>query len=153
MPNFEDVVKHADEELIAELAAASLAAHTNYLRWPTEEAGEALHKANTKLAWALWMVRVTPEQVTPYLASWTCGTHACFGGHLATWPEFQAMGVLSPSEPFWKSRLASEDTRLFGDARLFNARRAEGGRSVSDHEVVVNRLRKNLALLEGREGL
>lgn len=153
MPNFEDVVKHADEELIAELAAASLAAHTNYLRSPTRKTKKPLHKANTELAWALWMVRVTPEQVVPELVSWVCGTQACFGGHLATWPEFQALGVLSPSEPFWKMMLVSEDTRLFGDARLFNARGAEGGRSVSDHEVVVNRLRKNLARLEGREGL
>lgn len=49
--------------------------------------------ANAELAHTLWLERVKPEQVIKSLAYYKCGTQACFGGHLATWPEFQEQGV------------------------------------------------------------
>jgi hypothetical protein len=53
------------------------------------------HLENSRLALRLWRERVKPDNVVGGLRRWLgeCGCHACFGGHLATWPEFQAMGV------------------------------------------------------------
>lgn len=53
--------------------------------------------ANIKLALIKWL-EVPPEKVVRDLRKWRgpphdCGAAACFGGHLTTWPEFQAMGV------------------------------------------------------------
>jgi len=51
------------------------------------------HLSNSQLALRLWQERVKPAEVIESLGAWHCGTQACFGGHLVTWPEFQAMGV------------------------------------------------------------
>lgn len=47
---------------------------------------------NLQIALLRWS-QVLPERVLPALEVWRCGTQACFGGHLATWPEFQAIGI------------------------------------------------------------
>ncbi|WCD44248.1 hypothetical protein Lumi_109 [Xylophilus phage Lumi] len=49
--------------------------------------------SNCCLALKLWQERVKADQVFPNLRRWRCGTQACFGGWVATWPEFQALGV------------------------------------------------------------
>ena len=89
---------------------------------------------NLKLAKRKWQ-EVQPRHVTPGLMFWRwetdCGTLACFGGHLATWPEFQAMGVKvsdAGGRPAYDS--LTEDLHLegldvadhlFGDRELFVA--------------------------------
>jgi hypothetical protein len=48
---------------------------------------------NTDLAKRLWIERVSDAMISEELSTWQCGSTACFGGHLATWPEFKAKGV------------------------------------------------------------
>lgn len=108
---------------------------------------------NCLLALANWS-EVSPHSVN--LRVWRCGTHACFGGHLATWPEFRAKGVRTNPEgsPFmgagtgfmWSVDVAQH---LFGNSALFNARglHADGGLRLSDHRVVVRRLENQIAAL------
>jgi hypothetical protein len=94
--------------------------------------------------------KVRPVDV--YLESWKCGTQACFGGHLATWDTFKALGVSNfVGEPvvgtgeqtIWASQIAA---LLFGDSclpRLFSARSDEDWlRDFDDHQIIVNRLEK-----------
>jgi len=78
------------------------------------------HLENLKLAKRKWQ-EVLPKHVTPGLVFWrwevggSCGTLACFGGHLTTWPEFQAMGVKvadSEGRPAYDS--PTEDLHLVG---------------------------------------
>lgn len=47
---------------------------------------------NLEMALVMWTA-VDPESVDPGLGEWFCGTHACFGGHLATWEYFIEQGV------------------------------------------------------------
>lgn len=115
--------------------------------------------ANIALARELWL-QVPPEQVVPGLGTWYCGTQACFGGHLARWPQFQALGVRLPTfgSPLFglhAGRMFRVDEVLFGDPRIFHERgehpadegpRNEGS-DIPDHEVVLRRLdwaRENL---------
>jgi hypothetical protein len=84
---------------------------------------------------------VSPRSVN--LRTWGCGTHACFGGHLASWPEFQDKGVrvfdMNPDErgrgepvmqlcgvghePFGKQLGPREVAyELFGNSELFDLR-------------------------------
>lgn len=139
--------------------------------------------ANIDLAARLWGERVTPDKVVERLTVWAsphpnmCGTQACFGGHLATWPEFRAMGVRTRKEAGeedpvmrhgpdmdgvqWPYEVASV---LFGDEQLFeprgghpagpsydNAPDSDDG-SISDYELVVNRLAYARGLLLQGEG-
>lgn len=106
---------------------------------------------NCLLALSLW-AEVPPECVN--LGSWRCGTHACFGGHLATWPEFQAVGVMATEEgaptenrlPFDSSNVAH---CLFGDWNLFYAKGHYPIDLSSDthHETIVRRLEQQIAVL------
>lgn len=94
--------------------------------------------ANIDLAERLWRERVKPEQIVPRLVYWgnNCGTVACFGGHVATWPEFNEQGVWPAGHFFvylygagaWKPMLAPDTGvwgglgiagYLFGDSDLF----------------------------------
>lgn len=101
---------------------------------------------NCLLARHLWVKRVKPDSVVRRLHSWKCGTQACFGGHLATWPEFQeimGVSVSASGAPVLNDvPTAQEDRWLFGrphnDVDLFDPRAFnEQG---SDWEVVLNRL-------------
>lgn len=93
---------------------------------------------NTILAAMLWH-DVSPQGVA--LDTWSCGTHACFGGYVASWPEFAAQGVRrfnysseschfdgKPGVPCIKGRsdVAAFEWNvaghLFGDNDLFNSR-------------------------------
>jgi hypothetical protein len=116
---------------------------------------------NCVLALHLWS-EVTPRRVR--LDTWHCGTHACFGGHLATWPEFRAQGVQrmnDDGEPIMHTKggntlwAGEVSQRLFGSDDLFcmaNACRADFGMPVrtSDHKLVVNRLEEQIERLTQR---
>ena len=54
--------------------------------------GEDKWLSNLLIARERW-VRVPVDEVIPGLCQWRCGTLACFGGHLCTWPEFIAQGI------------------------------------------------------------
>lgn len=125
---------------------------------------------NVKLAERIWKERVDPAAVVKGLEDWACGTQACFGGHLATWPEFRKMGVrmlveINPTEiGSWRFCPAFDrDTyglsvvplALFGDEALFHPRgdhpadpsydptgnyQGVDDETVSDHQLVLNRL-------------
>ena len=112
---------------------------------------------NTLLAAWLWS-EVPPACVIEGLHDWRCGTQACFGGHLAHWPEFKAKGVRAgldgrPTMAFVDCA-ADISHHLFGDASMFaplHAHRADNDLAYMqhppEHEVVANRLRANLDLL------
>lgn len=115
---------------------------------------------NIRLAARLWVDRVEPRDVVKGLDVWVCGTQACFGGHLAAWPEFRALGVLvGPyGRPTTVWNLDAHETAwaLFGDEDLF----AEAGDhpadgevedfGYSDHELVLARLDYAESCLRGR---
>lgn len=117
---------------------------------------------NCKLALRLWKERVKPEQVTKGLNSWTCGTQACFGGWLATWPEFRALGIVpdgqgAPIATEYETTLASGSLSriLFGDrGMLFPCGLGPAGvaeeNAASAYEAVVLRLEVRIAALERR---
>lgn len=119
---------------------------------------------NLHLARRLWIERVKPNSV--YLDNWntSCGTKACFGGWLATWPEFCLLGVanqsiegeLIASKPSSlekafattknEGRLANANlpSMLFGESCLFNHSDAynedTGRRTMSQHAEVIKRI-------------
>ena len=102
---------------------------------------------NTRLALALWKERVKPAQVVPDLRAWACGTQACFGGHLATWPEFRAMGVRADcygAPVLHGESLSQVPWELFGNYGLFYSRE-DWEREGTDYEVVVKRLETHIA--------
>ena len=115
---------------------------------------------NCLLALWLWS-KVPPRRVSRDLAAWRCGTHACFGGHLATWPDFQKMGVqvgfdgsptIADFNPGGEPALPTQVSKhLFGKESLIFCRLAasEGPESqgMSDHEVVVERLQHQIEQL------
>ena len=110
------------------------------------------HLTNCQLALRLWEA-TPPEQVVEGLRHYSCGTQACFGGHLATWPEFQAMGVEASEEGapvLWfgdyRYRGQMVAGALFGTEGLFRTRfwQEEG----ADYEVVVQRLKVQIYRLE-----
>jgi hypothetical protein len=124
--------------------------------------------ANTELALRLWRERVKPEHVIEDLHWWRdykpgCGTQACFGGWLVTWPEFQAMGVredrwgvpsIGGRSPISGGELSFE---LFGTSSLFSVRGVGSGDSLipeswNGWQVVECRLLKNLLRLHGQRG-
>lgn len=112
---------------------------------------------NLLLARRLWVERVKPEDVVPYLSEWTCGTQACFGGHLASWPEFQAMGLAHPVRfrPSLSVRLTGGTSvleganivprYLFGENWVFYPREPEEDEGESDYQVVLNRIDRTLS--------
>lgn len=87
------------------------------------------------------------DRIIPRLCDWRCGTQACFGGHLVTWPEFADMGVRpysaeyqEPVMPSLAEGLYSSSAvarELFGCGQMFFPRIGEKG---TDHAVIVNRL-------------
>lgn len=98
-----------------------------------------------------------PESVD--LGNWVCGTFACFGGHLAKWAEFQAMGVsvsLFYSSPTIRNfddeqvflSPGEVSKHLFG-SMLFMRRESDTPyKSVlSDYQIVVQRLENQIAAL------
>lgn len=97
-----------------------------------------------------WITEVKPKDVVRDLANWSCGTQACFGGHLATWPEFvEIAGVRTfcgaPRNPSGvHSSYDYPDAWLLGDYTMFNTRGGHsadaGNDSVSDYELVIRRL-------------
>lgn len=107
---------------------------------------------NCLMARHIWVERVKPESVVEGLNAWTCGTHACFGGHLATWSEFQEIMEVFPGgsgEPRIGGigigiTMTNPDDFLFGDARMFNPRGAHDSDyfhpEASDWEIVIHRL-------------
>jgi hypothetical protein len=115
---------------------------------------------NTLLALTNWH-DVKPASVN--LEHWRCGTHACFGGHLARWPEFKKLGVRrqGPSgAPYMRDDPnANVANYLFGDRQLFYVRGsygddrdsfkrdADGNYEISDYQLVVNRLERHAAKL------
>jgi hypothetical protein len=107
---------------------------------------------NVLLAAWLW-AETPPELVVPGLNLWKCGTQACFGGHLTTWPEFQAMGVVNAgSEPYMQGVSVFHDSLplsdyLFGDLELFFGRMPLERTWGTDHEVVTRRLEHALEKL------
>lgn len=114
---------------------------------------------NCKLALRLWNERVTPDQVVKELNEWTCETQACFGGWLATWPEFRDMGVFASyvGSPIMVAGSELLDpslvsNRLFGDRNMFKVRGLgpAGGdeeKAPSAHAAVVLRLETQIDYL------
>ncbi len=126
--------------------------------------------SNLILARAKW-VQTPAANVTPGLAAWSqdtvqpsCGVIACFGGHLATWPEFQAMGVRvsthgSPhippkDDPFSQGPEGCMVAGvLFGRPTLFKSRGCCGYDNddvdhLSDHALVLHRLDSAIAAVK-----
>lgn len=117
---------------------------TNLHRWKQRMQQQL---GNTELARKLWLERVKPEQVK--LDRWSCGTQACFGGHLATWPEFQAMGVRT--DCYGAPRMGDLSPldvaeALFGDLSLFGGQGFAEMR-LTHYETVVKRLEVQAANL------
>ena len=115
--------------------------------------GRTRHLENTRLALRLWKERVKPDEVVPALGAWRCGTQACFGGHLATWPEFQAKGVRikDNGSPEMDVAEAASDVSyiLFGNYALFSIREAwVPTQGLKDYELVIARLEWNIETLE-----
>lgn len=105
---------------------------------------------NLHLARRLWLERVDPATVD--LENWQsdCGTFACFGGHLATWPEFQLMGVYpniyeAPAIGYPATSGHGVALQLFGDADLFDQDREY---TKSHYEVILDRIDARLDFLE-----
>lgn len=126
---------------------------------------------NCILALKLWRERVKPEDVSPRLYQWKCGTQACFGGHLATWEEFKKLGVRSDSDGapyisgYWMIPTDTVSGYLFGHPNMFKMvghcdfdREGEMGIVLSvwgepiqknlDYEVVIHRLERQIAFLK-----
>ncbi len=87
------------------------------------------------------------------LEMWKCGTQACFGGHLTTWPEFQAMGIAADcvGGPIMAAYFSPDkiSQALFGGRYLFSYK---GGCETdclprSDHATIVNRLEAQIEKL------
>lgn len=136
---------------------------------PTFTAEQQL--ANLNLAEHLWRSRVKPSDVVGGLRMWTCGTQACFGGHLATWPEFREMGVRLLGEaaenPMWCAAPAfdtetwgwSVGVILFGSHDIFDERGGSGldcaaddedlG-DLDDHAMVLHRIARQRERLQSR---
>lgn len=97
---------------------------------------------NCDLAEKLWYERVKPENVN--LNTWSCGTVACFGGHIAQWPEFLLLQFahvqehvpefLIPGIPY--SRSAGYE--IFGNDWIFNGR--SSCESDTDYSIVLARI-------------
>lgn len=108
---------------------------------------------NLEMALVMWTA-VDPEHVA--LGSWSCGSHACFGGHLASWEHFIEQGVRqckvagrhngiwqSEFEPYMGATHDARPTvsgfdvavRLFGDDELFNSRREDTDEEDFDHVI------------------
>lgn len=94
---------------------------------------------------------VAPKTV--FLEIWVCGTFACFGGHLATWPEFKEMGVRACSASgvpemslpsLYGMQVAGH---LFGCQSLFSNRRSGETSKGSAHKLIVRRLENQIAKL------
>ncbi len=113
-------------------------------------------RANTLYALDVMWARVKDYQVTSGLSFWAtpCSTTACFGGHVAMDPYFQAQGVspaLGSGAPIMTDPdmgACSISQHLFGDPSLFGPRGAcdaDPGPPASDHEVVRQRLQWLLA--------
>jgi hypothetical protein len=122
---------------------------------------------NLEMALVMWTA-VDPTSVN--LSEWRCGTHACFGGHVAMWEYFRALGVQQKSregyhngvfqlhnEPYMCGTDTEQPTgsafevarRLFGNHDLFSARGdgdqdyrifGELGERISDHELALRRI-------------
>lgn len=118
---------------------------------------------NCLLALMRWD-EVPPRAVVPSLGMWTCGTQACFGGHLATWPEFWEMGVRPSKVDFegfgigeptaWGLRCHDVARRLFGSSDMFMAQGMcdhDDGTGRTAHAVVVNRLESQIVELTGED--
>jgi hypothetical protein len=104
---------------------------------------------NVLLAMMLW-AEEKPESIN--LRNWRCGTQACFGGRLATWPEFKAQGVRRTSRgaPHIEGT-AFVAYHLFGHSSLFWIHGAASDDSslgdVTDYEIIVNRLEAQIERL------
>lgn len=82
-----------------------------------------------------------------------CGTVACFGGWCAYWPAFRGQGLYIGSEGIPETRTnygIGAAAELFGNRQLFGHRGShaadpQSSNEVTDHELVTNRLRWELA--------
>lgn len=101
--------------------------------------------ANCRLALEKW--QTVPEEKAR-LDLWQCGTYACFGGYVTSWPEFRAKGVTAHGSgmPMMFGKDGFDVAQiLFGTGSLFYARGE--GEEGSDHEVVVERLEAQIKKL------
>lgn len=101
------------------------------------------------------------KEVAPELGVFRseCRTLACFGGHVACWPEFQAQGV-HPSEWLGAPQMREPDGmqvlswhvagKLFGDCNLFSTA-DEAVTSALAHAEVLRRL--DIAIAKRRQAL
>ena len=108
--------------------------------------------ANLELALKKWETEVEPGTVVRGLSAWKCGTLACFGGHLQTWPEFQAQGIKDGGYdgPLMYGVPETDiAAKLFGDRYVFAPRGGyesdDDHPDATDHEIVTHRLRYALA--------
>jgi len=120
------------------------------------------HLKNTQAAISAWKT-VPPEAVSnkllkfrespPYDEAPSCGSPACFGGHLPYFPHFAALGVVinvkgaptmhirgQPALSFY-----AVSSRLFGNGTMFEPMTDEEG---TPHQVVMHRLITNLHKLQ-----
>lgn len=95
---------------------------------------------NCLLALNLWLTKVKPDQVVENLTAYTqktdCGTLHCFGGWIAEWPEFQALGVFTDDYSVQLSIRGAEDVvGLLASSALFGTEKLFGGRGFCNLEV------------------
>lgn len=113
---------------------------------PSSSLDYATMLENCLLARYIWKNRVTPDSVVPRLEFWRCGFQACFGGHIATWPEFLAIpgADVAGAQPHINLDFGV-DIRLFGRGMFFAAE----PRDETDHQIVLNRLDQQIEILKG----
>jgi hypothetical protein len=111
---------------------------------PETRREDQLH--NATLARELWQERVSEDDVD--LGHWKCGTQACFGGHLGTWPEFRNLpGALQESwgTPHFENPNVQVDIVLFGELMFYSQQPSEHGRR--QHEIILDRLDRQIEFL------
>lgn len=102
------------------------------------------------------MSEMPNESIYPDLGNWCksierCGSPACFGGWVVRIPYFQAQGI-------YASNIGSPELRdgegsvsssyyLFGESWMFNSRDSDDGWSVSDRQVILNRIERQIDAL------
>lgn len=130
-------------------------------RHPKDKYDFNTHLHNTELFLKLWKDRVRPEIVIKDLRDWRCGTQACAGGHLATWPEFKAIGgaVTGLRAPFLQKELLDGvfvgtngvAEYLFRNRDLFSSVYFDEKYSdLNDYDLVIKRFEEQIKYLENK---
>lgn len=127
------------------------------------------HHTNTATFLNYWLTKVRPEEVVPQLREWSepeydeqgepregCNMLYCAGGHVPFVPEFKTLGVRGHVSNAWPIMVIENEIvegyevaeHLFGSKDLFRPRLELEDGSPTDYEMVIERLKNHLAMLE-----